>query len=80
MGPASLQEETEQEQEPGGEMECYHSLLQAGSQLENTLQREYLSCTAPSLVYGDIAVLNIMVAYTGKYCAMLNILYGDITP
>uniref|UniRef100_A0A8C8LLG2 Proto-oncogene DBL n=1 Tax=Oncorhynchus tshawytscha TaxID=74940 RepID=A0A8C8LLG2_ONCTS len=37
MGPASLQEETEQE--PGGEMECYHSLLQAGSQLENTLQQ-----------------------------------------
>lgn len=78
MGPASLQEETEQE--PGGEMECYHSLLQAGSQLENTLQRKYLSCTAPSLAYGDITVLNIMVAYTGKYCAMLNILYEGVAP
>lgn len=32
MGPASLRESE-------GEMESYHSLLQAGSQLENTLQQ-----------------------------------------
>ncbi|KAM4621117.1 proto-oncogene DBL [Polymixia lowei] len=38
MGPASLQEESESEQE-SREMESYHSLLLAGSQLENTLQQ-----------------------------------------
>uniref|UniRef100_A0A674A7S9 MCF.2 cell line derived transforming sequence a n=1 Tax=Salmo trutta TaxID=8032 RepID=A0A674A7S9_SALTR len=43
MGPVSLQVETEQEQKPEGEMECYHSLLQAGSQLENTLQQVSVS-------------------------------------
>ncbi|XP_012989154.2 proto-oncogene DBL isoform X3 [Esox lucius] len=37
MGLDSLQEQTEQE--PLREMECYHSLLQAGSQLESTLQQ-----------------------------------------
>ncbi|XP_028272182.1 proto-oncogene DBL isoform X3 [Parambassis ranga] len=35
MGPASLQEE----REPKEEMESYHCLLQAGSQLESTLQQ-----------------------------------------
>ncbi|XP_071773213.1 proto-oncogene DBL [Centroberyx gerrardi] len=39
MGPASLQEESEPEHESKGEMESYHSLLQAGSQLESTLQQ-----------------------------------------
>lgn len=43
MGPASLQEEREPEKEPK-EMESYHCLLQAGSQLETTLQREYTLC------------------------------------
>lgn len=38
MGPASLQEETEKEAKE--EMESYHYLLQAGSQLESTVQRE----------------------------------------
>lgn len=41
MGPASLQEESEPAQKSMGETESYHSLLQAGSQLESTLQREY---------------------------------------
>ena len=42
MGPASEQEESEQDQEESeGEMESYRSLLQAGSELESTLQREY---------------------------------------
>lgn len=40
MGPASLQEEMETEKEPREEMESYHYLLQASSQLEITLQRE----------------------------------------
>lgn len=40
MGPASLQEEMETQNEPKEEMESYHYLLQAGSQLESTLQRE----------------------------------------
>lgn len=40
MGPASLQEEMETDKEPREEMESYHYLLQASSQLENTLQRE----------------------------------------
>ncbi|KAM3866729.1 proto-oncogene DBL [Diretmus argenteus] len=39
MGPASLQEESELEQKSKGEMESYHSLLQAGSQLESILQQ-----------------------------------------
>lgn len=39
MGPASLQEEKELEKEPKEEMESYHCLLQAGSQLESTLQQ-----------------------------------------
>ncbi|XP_031653999.1 proto-oncogene DBL isoform X3 [Oncorhynchus kisutch] len=43
MGPVSLQVETEQEQKPEREMDCYHSLLQAGSQLENTLQQVSVS-------------------------------------
>lgn len=37
MGPASLQEE--REPESNGEMEGYRCLLQAGSQLESTLQQ-----------------------------------------
>lgn len=42
MGPASLQDDTEpEEKEPKEEMESYRYLLQAGSQLESTLQREY---------------------------------------
>lgn len=41
MGPASLQEEKEPENQSEEEMESYRCLLQAGSQLENTLQREY---------------------------------------
>lgn len=41
MGPASLQEEKEPENQSEEEMESYRYLLQAGSQLENTLQREY---------------------------------------
>lgn len=45
MGPASLQEEEEEDREPEKgpeeEMESYHYLLRAGSQLESTLQREY---------------------------------------
>ena len=46
MGPASEQEESGQDQEESeGEMESYRSLLQAGSELESTLQREY-SCSA----------------------------------
>lgn len=40
MGPASLQEEREPEKESVEEMESYRCLLQAGSQLESTLQRE----------------------------------------
>ncbi|TNN68523.1 Guanine nucleotide exchange factor DBS [Liparis tanakae] len=39
MGPASLQEEREPERESTGEMEGYRCLLQAGSQLESTLQQ-----------------------------------------
>ncbi|XP_076005159.1 proto-oncogene DBL [Genypterus blacodes] len=39
MGPASLQMDTEPEQEPEEEMESYHCLLQAGSQLQSTLQQ-----------------------------------------
>lgn len=47
MGPASLQEEEgELEEESKGEMEGYRCLLQAGSQLESTLQRE-----CPSLLF-----------------------------
>uniref|UniRef100_A0A3B5A0C5 MCF.2 cell line derived transforming sequence n=1 Tax=Stegastes partitus TaxID=144197 RepID=A0A3B5A0C5_9TELE len=38
MGPASLQEEREPGKESKEEMESYHCLLQAGSQLESTLQ------------------------------------------
>uniref|UniRef100_A0A3Q1ELC4 MCF.2 cell line derived transforming sequence a n=1 Tax=Acanthochromis polyacanthus TaxID=80966 RepID=A0A3Q1ELC4_9TELE len=38
MGPASLQEERETGKEPKEEMESYRCLLQAGSQLESTLQ------------------------------------------
>lgn len=41
MGPASLQEEREPRSEAGEEMESYHCLLQASSQLESTVQREY---------------------------------------
>lgn len=40
MGPASLQGEMETEKEPKEEMESYHYLLQASSQLESTLQRK----------------------------------------
>ncbi|XP_056239333.1 proto-oncogene DBL isoform X3 [Seriola aureovittata] len=39
MGPASLQEERELEKESKEEMESYRCLLQAGSQLESTLQQ-----------------------------------------
>ncbi|XP_044060416.1 proto-oncogene DBL isoform X2 [Siniperca chuatsi] len=39
MGPVSLQEERELEREPTEEMESYRYLLQAGSQLESTLQQ-----------------------------------------
>ncbi|KAF3838588.1 hypothetical protein F7725_010356 [Dissostichus mawsoni] len=39
MGPASLQEERESEKESKREMESYRCLLQAGSQLESTLQQ-----------------------------------------
>ncbi|KAM9850276.1 proto-oncogene DBL [Aulostomus maculatus] len=39
MGPASLQEEREPEKESKEEMESYRCLLQAGSQLESTLQQ-----------------------------------------
>ena len=49
MGPASEQEESEQDQEESeGEMESYRSLLQAGSELESTLQREYPRSALPS--------------------------------
>ena len=41
MGPASLQEEREPEKESKEGMESYRCLLQAGSQLESILQREY---------------------------------------
>lgn len=41
MGPASLQEERELEKEPEEKMESYRCLLQAGSQLQSTVQREY---------------------------------------
>lgn len=43
MGPASLQKDSEPPppQQSEGEMESYRCLLQAGSQLESTLQREY---------------------------------------
>lgn len=41
MGPASLQEDRELRKESKEEMESYRCLLQAGSQLESTLQREY---------------------------------------
>lgn len=45
MGPASLQDDSEpEEKEPKEEMESYRYLLQAGSQLESTLQREYTWC------------------------------------
>lgn len=40
MGPASLQEEMETGKEPKEEMESYHYLLQASSQLESTLERK----------------------------------------
>lgn len=40
MGPASLQEEMETAKEPKEEMESYHYLLQASSQLESTLERK----------------------------------------
>ncbi|XP_034453197.1 proto-oncogene DBL isoform X1 [Hippoglossus hippoglossus] len=39
MGPASLQEEREPEKKSKEEMESYRCLLQAGSQLESTLQQ-----------------------------------------
>ncbi|XP_037833166.1 proto-oncogene DBL isoform X1 [Kryptolebias marmoratus] len=39
MGPASLQEEREPAKQSKEEMESYHCLLQAGSQLESTLQQ-----------------------------------------
>ncbi|XP_072293143.1 proto-oncogene DBL [Eucyclogobius newberryi] len=40
MGPASLQEERHTEKDkPKGEMDSYHSLLQASSQLQSTLQQ-----------------------------------------
>ncbi|KAM4732108.1 proto-oncogene DBL isoform 4-T4 [Anableps anableps] len=39
MGPASLQEERHLGKESEEEMECYRCLLQAGSQLESTLQQ-----------------------------------------
>ncbi|XP_075902851.1 proto-oncogene DBL [Nelusetta ayraudi] len=39
MGPASLQEDGEPHQQSEGEMESYRCLLQAGSQLESTLQQ-----------------------------------------
>lgn len=42
MCPVSLQEEKELEAVPKEEMESYRCLLQASSQLESTLQREYL--------------------------------------
>lgn len=48
MGPASLQEEREPEKGPKEEMESYRYLLQAGSQLEDTLQREYTRCRQSS--------------------------------
>uniref|UniRef100_A0A3Q3JJ39 MCF.2 cell line derived transforming sequence a n=1 Tax=Monopterus albus TaxID=43700 RepID=A0A3Q3JJ39_MONAL len=38
MGPSSLQEETQPEKESKEEMESYRCLLQAGSQIESTLQ------------------------------------------
>lgn len=46
MGPASLQKDSEPppsppQQQCQWEMESYRCLLQAGSQLESTLQREY---------------------------------------
>lgn len=46
MGPASLQEDGEPHQQSEGEMESYRCLLQAGSQLESTLQREYATFDA----------------------------------
>lgn len=36
-------------QEPQKDMEGYYNLLQAGSELESTLQREYTSPVNPSL-------------------------------
>lgn len=46
MGPSALQEGETKE-----EMESYHDLLQASSQLENTLQREYIH-TVTYRLYG----------------------------
>lgn len=45
MGPASPYQ-------PQRDMEGYYSLLQAGTELENTLQREYSSHTDSSCVLG----------------------------
>lgn len=55
MGPASLQEDSEPHQQSEREMESYRCLLQAGSQLESTLQREYATCDA------DGALLHLWV-------------------
>lgn len=48
MGPASLQKDSEPPpQQSEGEMESYRCLLQAGSQLESTVQREYATLMPP---------------------------------
>lgn len=52
MGPASLQKDSEPPpQQSEGEMENYRCLLQAGSQLESTLQREYTTRDAAQAAF-----------------------------
>lgn len=52
MGPASLQKDSEPPpQQSEGEMESYRCLLQAGSQLESTLQREYTTRDAAEALF-----------------------------
>ena len=69
MGPASLQEEREPETKSKEEMESYRCLLQAGSQLESTLQREYTGDLRGSIQ--ALSVLYCLCCDTGPQFTLL---------
>lgn len=79
MGPASLQEERHVKKEkPKGEMDSYHSLLQASSQLQSTLQQVAVPVSMKEVggyIQKQVAYLSgeAPVRYTLWLCCTLNI-------
>ncbi len=68
MGPTSLQEEREPKKGPKEEMESYHYLLQAGSQLQSTLQREYTRCWPSSFNFRATSRLLCIIPHLLSNC------------